>query len=213
MVLADLNLITDRTQQDVDRWAELKAKGWQAMTDDEKAEWQTALKGSYNYTDMNRVENAVEYVANRLSAAGCVINPTVKKNWSGADIPTKSDLDRYMRNVADIRSALSVLSATPETPESMALLTWSTANDIEKILADVDWLIDQMKANVNVGWANGTAHTGLYAAKPTAKLLSESGAILVDDLENAPDLLSLPDGSGSTVLVESGGANYLYEVT
>lgn len=208
------NLIHDRTEADKNRWLELRSKGYSGMTVSEKAEWNAGLKGAYTpYVDYNRVETAVALLSAALNAAGYSVSVTTKTNWALTDIPTADDLARYLNNVNTIRSALSVLSATPETPESMALLTWSTANDIEKILADVDWLIDQMKANVNVGWANGTAHTGLYAAKPTAKLLSESGAILVDDLENAPDLLSLPDGSGSTVLVESGGANYLYEVT
>lgn len=56
-------LITDRTQSDVTHWQELHDKGWAGMTDDEKAEWNTAaMKGAYNYTDLNRVIAAMDYL-------------------------------------------------------------------------------------------------------------------------------------------------------
>ena len=53
------HLITDRTTQDVERVKALQAKAWQDMTEEEKVEWLSPLKGSYNYTDLNRVEEAV----------------------------------------------------------------------------------------------------------------------------------------------------------
>lgn len=56
-------LITDRTQSDVTHWQELHGKGWAGMTDDEKAEWSTAaMKGAYNYTDLNRVTETMDYL-------------------------------------------------------------------------------------------------------------------------------------------------------
>lgn len=144
MAITDFNLITDRTQADVDRRDELKAKGWQGMTDEEKAEWQTSLKGGYNYTDMNRVENAVEYVANRLTEAGYYIVPVVKKTWTVTSKPTVEDIKRYMKNVADIRATLATFSTTPEAPTTAQKLTYQMANDIEQILLDVDELITRM---------------------------------------------------------------------
>ena len=144
MPITDFNLITDRTQADVDRRAELKAKGWQGMTEAEKAEWQTSLKGGYNYTDMNRVESAVEYVANKLTEAGYYIAPIVKKNWMVASKPTVDDVRRYMKNVADIRATLATFSTTPEAPTTAKKLTYQMANDIEQILLDVDDLIGRM---------------------------------------------------------------------
>ena len=144
MAITDFSLITDRTQLDVDRRAELKAKGWQAMTAEERAEWQTSLKGGYNYTDMNRVESAVEYVANKLTLAGYVVVPVVKKNWVATDKPTVEDIKRYLKNVADIREALDAFSSTPDAPTIEQKLTYQTANDIEQILLDVDELITRM---------------------------------------------------------------------
>ena len=144
MSLSDFNLITDRTQADVDRYTELKMKRLSGMTADEKAEWETHLKGAYNYTDMNRVESAVEYVANRLTEAGYIIIPVVKKNWAKTDKPTLADFIRYMKNISDIRSALATYETTPDAPTTERKLSFQTANDIEKILMDVDDLISKM---------------------------------------------------------------------
>lgn len=144
MSLSDFNLITDRTQADVDRRAELKEKGWAAMTAAERAEWETPLKGGYSYVDMNRVESAVEYVANKLTEAGYIVLPVVKKNWTVTDKPTINDLNRYMKNVEDIRSALATFLSTPDAPTIKKKLTYQMANDLEQILIDVDTLINNM---------------------------------------------------------------------
>lgn len=48
-------LITDRTQADVTRWKTLHDKGWFRMSPEEKVEWSSGLKGTYNATDLNRV--------------------------------------------------------------------------------------------------------------------------------------------------------------
>lgn len=63
-------LITDRTKADVQRWSSLKAKGWAGMADAEKSEWLSSLKGSYNYTDLNRVTEAMDYINEQLVGNG-----------------------------------------------------------------------------------------------------------------------------------------------
>ena len=157
MALSDFNLITDRTQADVERYAELKSKGFHNMTDDEKAEWEAHLKGAYNYIDMNRVESAVEYVANRLTEAGYIVMPVVKKNWLVTDKPTLEDFNRYMKNVSDIRSALATFETTPEAPSTEKKLNYQTANAIEQILTDVDDLISKM---VSAYFYSGDLYSG-----------------------------------------------------
>ena len=144
MTLSDFNLITDRTQADVDRYAELKMKYLSGMTAEEKAEWKTTLKGAYNYTDLNRVESAVEYVADKLTEAGYVVAPVVKKNWKQTDKPTLDDFKRYMKNISDIRAALATFETTPEAPTIGKKLNFQMANAMEQILTDVDDLISKM---------------------------------------------------------------------
>lgn len=136
-----LDLITNRTSQDVARMKELQAKGLANMTAAEKAEWSTVSRGAYNYSDLNRVENAVKYLADQLNSCGYPVEILGVRTWKATDVPTLSDMTRYIENVRRIRSAFSTLATTPQVPASMRKLTFSQANDIEQILADVDMLI------------------------------------------------------------------------
>ena len=59
-------------------------------------------------------------------------------DWANGNIPRKDDLDTYLDDLRRIRAALAVMDTTPSAPGSMDYLTWAKANDIEKILVDVD---------------------------------------------------------------------------
>ena len=133
-----LNLVADRTERDVERWRLLHRKGWDALTEAEKAEWKTALKGAYNYEDMNRVESAVVFIANRLGESGYFVAPVVHPEWHLGDHPTKADMDRYFGNIALLRSILPLYSTTPTAPTTGKKMDYLAANDIEKILSDID---------------------------------------------------------------------------
>ena len=133
-----LSLITDRTARDVERWRLLHSKGWDALTEAEKLEWKTALKGAYNYQDMNRVESAVVFIANRLGESGYFVAPVVHPEWHLGDHPTKADMDRYFGNIALLRAILPLYSTTPKAPTTKKKFDYLVANDIEKILADID---------------------------------------------------------------------------
>ena len=63
-------LITDRTQSDITRWRTLHDKGWANMTADEKTEWTAGMKGAYNATDLNRVNNALIYLRDLFGGFG-----------------------------------------------------------------------------------------------------------------------------------------------
>lgn len=139
-----LNLITDRTQADVDYAARLNAAGWDGMTEDERTQWNLGLKGTYNAADLNRVGNAVNYVAGRLEGAGYSVPVDPKIDWMESDIPTESSMVRYLEDVETIRNTLTVLPGKPEVPDDMEGLTYEEANDIERILLAVDALITNM---------------------------------------------------------------------
>ena len=66
------NLVYDRTQADVDRVFTLKNKilteGLSSLSAEEKTEYMAGMKGAYNYGDMNRVGQAVAYIANRMTS-------------------------------------------------------------------------------------------------------------------------------------------------
>ena len=118
-------LITDRTQADAD-----------ARND----------KGTYKASDLNRVGAAVAYVAGRLLECGTSVDVSPKQDWSESDTPTASQLERYRSDVAALRDALAAMPTMPQAPNTMENLTWSKANDLEKILQDTDVLISNLKA-------------------------------------------------------------------
>lgn len=122
-----LTLITDRTAEDV---ANKTAKGF------------------YNASDLNRVGAAVQYVAERFAAQGYAVTVSPKTDWLASDIPTASELETYRQNIATLRALLAVMKSTPETPETMRFLDYIKANDIERILLDLDTLL----TNAALAW-------------------------------------------------------------
>lgn len=137
------SLITDRTGADVARWRELRNKGYTNMTEAERAEWDAGMKGAYNVADLNRVGEALNYVRDRLAAAGYVKTSdfVAKTGWTETEIPTAKELTDYLRNVSTIREALAQFRTTPAAPVYSGGLDYQEANAIEKILVDVDELI------------------------------------------------------------------------
>lgn len=83
-------------------------------------------KGAYNYSDLNRVERAVAELS-EINGLGLV----TKTDWTMWDIPTASDMQRYLDNVKAIRDFSGSTILLPNTLDN---LTYETANDIEKIL-------------------------------------------------------------------------------
>ena len=152
------NLIYDRTQADVNRWNALKNKGYSAMTDAEKTEWNAGMRGAYTpYIDYNRVETAVKALSELLGALGYDTAMTSKTDWALTDIPTQEDLTRYLDNISKIRSLFTAAESTPAVPLDMSFLTWQEANDIEKILADTEHAIKRMLLSF---WNSGESRSG-----------------------------------------------------
>lgn len=121
-----LVLITDRTLADVEA---AKATGIGSPD----------IKGSYNASDLNRVEMAVEYMTRRLVAYN--LTPVTKKDWVITDIPTADEMSRYLQNVKTIRDTLPTGSLLPE---SMNKLDYIGANQIEQAIIDTDNLINDI---------------------------------------------------------------------
>ena len=143
-------LVTDRTAADLAHWLNLRNKGYANMTEAERAEWDAGnMKGAYNVSDLNRVGEALNYLRDRLAAASYLSKVAfiAKTDWTEADIPTTSNLFDYLRYVSVIREALAQYATTPATPTYTGGLDYQEANNIEKILVDVDQLITNMQAH------------------------------------------------------------------
>lgn len=148
-----LNLITDRTQADVDALKALLQKGISNMTSAEKLGFNMALsKGGYNYTDYNRVGLAVAELAGMLNDNGISVSVTAKSDWTERDNITASDRAAYL---ADLNALKDAFYGTIELPEAWENLTFEDANNAEKLLLEIEWNIYCMLA--------GFIYSGEYA--------------------------------------------------
>lgn len=139
-------LITDRGAADSERARELAARGWAAMTAEEQAFYLSAdNKGTYKALDMNRVAEAVAYIASRLRAAGYAVDTEPKTDWTDADIPTPAQLREYLANVEALRHVLR--AELPAIPADMDDgLTPEEANSIESVLVRAEGYINNLLA-------------------------------------------------------------------
>ena len=140
-------LVTDRTQTDVERADYLNSLWVQHVwtgTPEELAEWEAGPKGAYNASDLNRVQEAMEYLAGVFDLYGYTVALQAVQTWADGNMPTASDMSVYLSNLSELRGVLDVLPTCPDTPESMELLTYIEANNIEEILVNIDLILNAM---------------------------------------------------------------------
>lgn len=116
-------LIFDRTQLDIDNDTE---------------------KGQYTYADLNRVESCCRYLADVLNSYSYSVSIITKTNWLESDYHYSEDLERIRQNVNTLKQAYYSFTAIPENLEYM---TWQKANDIERILYEIDKILKYMENN------------------------------------------------------------------
>lgn len=187
------NLVYDRTQADVDRVFTLKNKilteGLSSLSAEEKTEYMAGMKGAYNYGDMNRVGQAVVYIANRMTSLpgqlaayraekGVADDPiyhvpydpslvvvAAKTNWAMGDTPTQSLVKAYLNNLTVLRKQLTLPPDAPLVPSSLDNLTFSTANNIEYLLYVIDTTLTEVETELYSKidrTVDAFAYVGLY---------------------------------------------------
>lgn len=155
-ILSSLEYVTDRKEVDVLRWEYLRAKGWSKMTDTERMEWlgdliiePTATKGMYTYKDLNRVESAIEHLIKAFKEYGYKVpDMVIKTDWTYKDAFWKPEMIRYYTNIETLRGLIHTYPDTPKAPMIGEKMTYQLANDIEKILIDLDNILGSIKR----GW-------------------------------------------------------------
>jgi uncharacterized membrane protein len=121
----DLGLITDRTQADVSN---------------------KTAKGFYQASDLNRVGDAMNYVAGVFNENGYIVEIAPRTDWTDNEWPTPSSMAHYLDCLSVLRGVIAVYRSTPEVPATMEKLNYKTANEIETILVDIDWLLNHIYA-------------------------------------------------------------------
>lgn len=168
------SLVFDREDQDVENLINISKLSWDKMSKGQKNEWiygrsnvkiywkegteiectdgiiycinnEGTNKGSYNYQDLNRVGEAVEYLRSLFGLYGYEVTVEPKTDWYFSDNPEENEMKQYLANVRNLRSVVKLLEATPQVPENMTDLTVEEANAIERILFDIDRTIERIK--------------------------------------------------------------------
>lgn len=138
-----MELITNRTASDLARVRQLVEEG---MTEEQRAEWNAGIIGAYNADDLNRVGRAVEYLTEVLAENGYIVHTAAKTDWTSGDYPTAEKMADYIANIRALRTRFAMMATTPAVPDDMDRLTYDEANAIEKILLDLEQLLENMIA-------------------------------------------------------------------
>ena len=126
------DLIFDRTEQDIEEIAELKAIGFRNMTQGQKDKWMAGMKGALNARDLNRVDGYINYLYARIEFEAA----DLKEDWEMTDLPTKPYFERLLVLVAQLRKDYVKHKTTPPVPKG-PLTHFEKWNDIEHILYDL----------------------------------------------------------------------------
>lgn len=140
--------IIDRTQADVNLVLEYDNIGYNNLTPEQKAVWNAGMKGALNASDLNRIENNIQYLASILE----LYNLNIKTNWQISDVPRNNDFNRILSNLNALKDKfhLKYDISLPETP-NLPLNSYEKINDIENIL----YIINQSFNFVNFITSDG----------------------------------------------------------
>ena len=138
-------MIFDRTQNDVDTailLRDTKVKKFETLTESEIA---TLEKGTLTINTLNRIETKQEELKNLFNDMGYWNTPITNKTWGENDIFNADEFPRIIDNTNVLRQAFFVYKATPNTPPISYY--WDDINSLEKILYDLDVMINDVKSN------------------------------------------------------------------
>lgn len=145
-MINNIDMITNRTQEDVDNALKIrdeKVKTFQALSEDDI---NTLERGILTINTLNRIEEKQNELKNLLNAMGYWnTNITNKTNWKYSDIFFAEEFKRIINNENILRSAFFTYNTTPATPN--VSFHYEDINSIEKILVDLDVMINNIKSN------------------------------------------------------------------
>ena len=114
-------------------------------------------KGSYNASDLNRVGEAMLYVADRLRSAGYAVEVNPRVDWTDEEWVAPAAASKMLDDLSVIRKQFAHVSGTPAVPADMNGFTYGDANAIERILEAADNLL----TNIMTAWFySGEVYSG-----------------------------------------------------
>lgn len=96
----------------------------------------------YGYEDLNRVGEDVQFLADLLNFYGYAVTVTTKTDWAKENDFNATNLQTYLNNITALKNAFYGTVTVPTT-----ILTHTQANDIERLLNEVETYINRMVAS------------------------------------------------------------------
>lgn len=157
-----IDLITARTEADALAIREVRQIPYADMTAAQKQIYDTGI-GAYRHTDLNRVGQACAELYTAITDAGYTVTgyTPLRTDWARGERPTPEDMEVYLATVNSIKQALN---APQSLPASMRHISYTDANNIEKLLKEVDDILTRLSA---IFLRSGTQYSGtqIYIAE------------------------------------------------
>ena len=102
------------------------------------------LKGCLNLFDLNRIEENIAYLAEKMESFS--YSPNIHgKQWVNSDMPNQNDMSRIIENIRSLVSAFYSPSSPPSLPSTM--LSIDDINAIEENLYMIKEILDCMQSS------------------------------------------------------------------
>ena len=101
----------------------------------------TAVSFAFCFGGTSQINREDQIVKNKAVSVSSDSNEHNLYTWYEFDWPTPETMTLYLLNVAAIRAAIVVMKSTPSVPVDVSNFTMQEANDIEKILRDINLLL------------------------------------------------------------------------
>ena len=151
-------MIFDRTQNDVDTAIILRREKVQTFQELSENEVATLEKGTLTINTLNRIESKQEELKSLFNDIGYWNTPISTRQWAYADIFEGTQFDRILNNLEILIKSFFIYKDTPNVPDNN-YRKYQTINDVEKIIYDLDVMINDVKSNYR---ECGTFESGEY---------------------------------------------------
>lgn len=100
-------------------------------------------KGAFLSSVANRIEGNTEYICDLLNSNGYYVSVETKR-WNREDIPNINEINRMKNNLEKLKQSFYIYNTTPSTDNSKISLNFRDINNMEKILFDIDEIIQKL---------------------------------------------------------------------
>lgn len=121
------------------------------------------LKGCLNVFDINRIEENIAYLSDRLNEFSYA-NGVVTKRWSKDNLPTDVEIQRIIENVRELVASFYQPNDAPSIPTTMS--SYDNINALERNIDLIKYLLDCM---VNSFMKSNTFKSGATMILPTRR--------------------------------------------